>query len=104
MEAVEFVFSAIAGALATIGLVLMIWPNRMAGIRGRRTDGRRPTADEIMQKRILGVGLAAIGLFTLYMVMSHHHCRVCLAASAGHPAGPVLFRQSAGVSGIRLVE
>jgi hypothetical protein len=104
MEAVEFVFAAIAGALATVGLVLMIWPYRMAGITGRRPDRRQPTADEIMQKRILGVGMAAIGLFTLYMVVSHHHCRVCLAAAAGHPAGPVLFRQSAGISGIRLVD
>ena len=104
MEAVEFVFAAIAVALATVGLVLMIWPNRMAGITGRRTDRRRPTADAILQKRILGVGLAAIGLFTLYMVVSHHHCGVCLAAPAGHSAGPVLFRQSADASRSRLVD
>lgn len=103
MEAVEFVFSAIAGTLITVGLAMVIWPARMAG-PGRRPDGQRPTADEIMQKRILGVGLAAIGVFTLYMVLSHHRCRVCLAASAGHPAAPALFRQSADASRIRLVD
>jgi uncharacterized protein YjeT (DUF2065 family) len=104
MEAVgalEFVLSAMAGALVTIGLCLMVWPARMAR---RRLDGRRPTADEIMQKRLIGVGLAAIGVFTLYMVTSHHQCRLCLAASAGHPAGPALFRQSADVARIRLVD
>ncbi|HLH90364.1 MAG TPA: hypothetical protein VKX28_18080 [Xanthobacteraceae bacterium] len=104
MAAVEFVLSAIAGALITVGLCLMIRPVRMAVMTGRRPDGRRPTADEIMQKRILGVGLTAIGVFTLYMVLSHHHCRVCLASSAGEPAGPALLRQSAQVSRIRLAD
>ena len=104
MEAVEFVFSAIAGALITIGLGMMVWPTRMARMTGRRPDGRRPTADEILQKRILGVGLAAIGVFTLYMVVSHQRCSICLASSAGHSAGPGIFRQSAEASKIRLVD
>ena len=104
MEAVEFAFSAIAGALITVGLCLMVWPARAARMTRRPPDGRRPTADEIMQKRLLGVGLAAIGAFTLYMVASHHQCRVCLAASAGHPAEPGLFRQSADAARIRLVD
>ena len=101
MEAVEFVFSGIASALITVGLCMMIWPARMTG---QRRDGRWPTADEIMQKRILGIGLAAIGVFTLYMVLSHHQCRVCLASSTGHPDGPGLFRQSADAARIRLVD
>ena len=104
MEAVEFVFSAIAGALVTIGLCRVIWPARMTGMTGRRPDGRRPTADAILQKRILGVGLMAIGAFTLYMVVSHHQCRACLALSAGHRADPAPLRQSADVSRIRLVD
>jgi hypothetical protein len=104
MEAVEFVLLAIAGALITIGLGMMVWPTRMARMTGWRRDGRRPTADEILQKRILGVGLAAIGVFALYMVVSHHQCRICLASWGGPSAGPVLFRQSADAARIRLVD
>jgi hypothetical protein len=103
MEAVEFVFAAIAGALITIGLGMMVWPTRMA-IPRRRPDGRPPTADEIVQKRILGFGMVAIGVFTLYMVVSHHRCTICLASRAGPSGGPVLFRQSADASRIRLVD
>ena len=84
MEAVEFVFSAIAGALVTVGVALVIRPARMVGITGRRAE--------------------AIGLFTLYMVVSHHRCRACLAAPARHAAGHVLFRQSAEAARIRLVD
>jgi hypothetical protein len=67
MEAVELAFGAIAGALVTGGLGLMIWPTQMAAMTRRRTDARRPTA-------------------------------------AGHPAGPLHFRQSAGASRIRPVD
>ena len=105
MEAVEFVLSAIAGALVTIGLALMIRPAQMARIR-RHADDRRPTTHEIMQKRILGVGLVAIGVFALYMIASHHPGRYCwcLAPAPNQPAGPVHFRQSADVSRIRLAD
>lgn len=104
MEAAEFVFSAIAGALITIGVGMMIWPTRTAWMPGRRLDGRPPTADETLQKRILGIGMVAVGVFTLYMVVSHHPCRICLASWASPSAGPVLFRQSADASRIRLVD
>jgi hypothetical protein len=88
MEAVEFVFAAIAGALITIGLGMMIWPTRMAGMTRRRPDGRRPTADEVLQTRILGFGLAAIGVFMLYMIGSHHQCTPCWRLAPG----PSVFR------------
>jgi hypothetical protein len=104
MEAVEFVFAAIAGALITIGFGMMVWPTRMARMPRRRRDGRPQTADEIVQKRILGVGLVAIGVFTLYMVVRHHQCTICLASPAGLSGGPVLFRQSADASRIRQVD
>ena len=104
MEAVEFIFSAIGGALITVGVAMLIRPARMVGIAGRRADGRRPTADEIVQTRILGVGFAAIGVFTLYMVVSHRPCRACLAAPVRHVAGSLLFPQSADAARIRLVD
>jgi uncharacterized protein YjeT (DUF2065 family) len=82
MEAVELAFGAIASALVAGGLGLMIWPTQMAAMTRRRTAARRPTADEILQKRILGVGLAAIGVFTLYMIASHHPCNPCWARAS----------------------
>ena len=79
MEAVELAFGAIGLALVAGGLGLMIWPNQMAVMTGRRRDGRRLTADELLQKRFLGFGLAAIGVFTLYMIASHLPPTFCLA-------------------------
>ncbi len=76
MEAVEFAFGAVGSALIAGGLGLMIWPTRMAT---RRKAARQPTADEILQKRILGFAVASIGAFTLYMIASHHHSHFVLA-------------------------
>ena len=74
MGTVEFAFSLMASALVAAGLGLMIWPIQMARLiaMARRKSNRRLTADEIAQKRILGFAIAAIGVFMLYMIASHH--------------------------------